>query len=541
MVVKCTTGRPVRVVFYIRYSDKKSEENSPERQLELLTAYAGKRGWVVVAVYKDEAIPGDEWDLARRKDFRRMLDDAQRGLFDVILVDDQDRFGRFDSLTAGEIINPLRRVGVRLEAIAQGPVDWESFAGRITDAVLREAKQMESRSKSRNVLNTALRMARGGKHTGGKAPYGMDLVDGKLAPNGKARNVQLAFDLIDQGGTLGTAMEELYQRGIPSPGGKPRWSRKSLLKILTQRKYAGDWVWGVHAVGKYHRQAGGKAETTERGAARFARNDKEDWIVIPDHHPAVIDREQFVRVQARLKGNRGRTSPVRGGGPFILTRLLVCGHCGSFMRGGTQHGKREYRCAGYLDHGKGFCNSNTMEEGTVLGAVVNVLQRTFLNPEHLGRLREEIRKQEEAETDPGSVDGLRRRIEALGRKIDQGTDAAMLAPATHQQKAWAKVGEWEAERDKLVAELERVTKRSRVADLEEQIAAIESHLWDLREAVRGGDPGKVKALLQVLVAKVELHFEHKQTACQSRPRFVRGVIHLAGAESRKRLVTLRFR
>src|SRR5262249_8365328 len=127
----------IRVAVYYRMSTLK-QEDSIDRQRSQVVAYAKARGYLIVAEYVDEGVAGDE--LRRRKEFQRPLRDAQTGQFDGILCDDNDRFGRFDSIDMGEIVAPLRRKGVWLESVAQGRSDWESFAGRVTKAVLDEAK-----------------------------------------------------------------------------------------------------------------------------------------------------------------------------------------------------------------------------------------------------------------------------------------------------------------------------------------------------------------------------------------------------------------
>ena len=103
---------PVNAVDYYRMSDPR-QDTSIERQQSQVLPYALKQGYRIVRTHVDEGIPGDE--IAKRKAFQRMLRDAQAGLFDVILCDDKDRFGRFDSIDLGEVVAPLRRKGVRLE------------------------------------------------------------------------------------------------------------------------------------------------------------------------------------------------------------------------------------------------------------------------------------------------------------------------------------------------------------------------------------------------------------------------------------------
>jgi hypothetical protein len=53
--------------------------------------------------------------------------------------------------------------------------------------------------------------------------------------------------------------------------------------------------------------------------------------VIPDAHPALVDRQTFERVQQRLKDNQTHTTPLKGGGDFLFSRMIFCGNCGSPM------------------------------------------------------------------------------------------------------------------------------------------------------------------------------------------------------------------
>ncbi len=91
-------------VIYVRMSSGK-QEASPEQQREEIRKLAKRMGFEMIREYLDEAISGAE--THKRPDFVRMIDDAQKiGDFEAILCWDQDRFGRFDSLEAGEWIAP---------------------------------------------------------------------------------------------------------------------------------------------------------------------------------------------------------------------------------------------------------------------------------------------------------------------------------------------------------------------------------------------------------------------------------------------------
>ena len=72
----------IRAASYIRMSSHR-QETSPEQQRREIIELAKRKGYEIVERYIDEGISGDE--IEKRPDFRRMLQDAQTGKFDVIL------------------------------------------------------------------------------------------------------------------------------------------------------------------------------------------------------------------------------------------------------------------------------------------------------------------------------------------------------------------------------------------------------------------------------------------------------------------------
>ena len=126
-------------VGYIRMSTYK-QEDSPAQQKAEIEKLAQRLGYRILRWYEDHGISGAKTN--RRPELRTMIRDAeQRGEFKAILCWDQDRFGRFDSIEAGEWISPLRRVGVELVTVCQGRIDWDDFAGRLIYQITQEGKQ----------------------------------------------------------------------------------------------------------------------------------------------------------------------------------------------------------------------------------------------------------------------------------------------------------------------------------------------------------------------------------------------------------------
>src|SRR2546430_970707 len=118
-----------RAAIYIRMSDDK-QENSPARQRSNIDPYIRHRGYEVVGEpYEDHGMRG--WDQSR-PNFLRLLRDAERGLFDVIVVDEMSRLSRDDSWEFIELVaNPLRKAGVVVDVVGKGEQNWNDVIGLI--------------------------------------------------------------------------------------------------------------------------------------------------------------------------------------------------------------------------------------------------------------------------------------------------------------------------------------------------------------------------------------------------------------------------
>jgi DNA invertase Pin-like site-specific DNA recombinase len=388
---------PTRACAYYRFSDDR-QENSIARQRSQVEPYAAKNGYVIVKEYEDLGIPGDE--EKRRKGFNQMMADAQRGQFAVILCDDRDRWMRADSITSGHYVYLLRSAGVRLETVAQGRIDWNSFASRIIDSVLAEAKKLESQATSRRVISRMLLMAKQGKWLGGPVPYGYRLVADpvlgkKLVPGDPAqvRVVQLIFRLYgDKGFSLDMISAELHARAVLNPKGGEHWHKSTLRKILGSRKYVGDQTWNVGHAGKYSEVVGGDIHTSDSRLASRLQNAREDWIVVPDLHEPLVERDLFERIQTRLQQNQLNTSPARKDRPYLLSGLLVCGACGYRMIGTTQRGQRYYVCGRYHSAGNRACACNLIAGKRLVRCLLQRIEAVLLNPAHVAQLRAEVQQ-----------------------------------------------------------------------------------------------------------------------------------------------------
>ena len=326
-------------VGYLRRSTNKQEKSLPDQQ-KAIEEYASQHGYRIVRWYEDNGISGDATE--KRLGFLAMHSAACGDRdFDVILVWDQDRFGRFNSLEAGYWVHPLVSAGVRLETVTEGPINWHDFTGRVIYGLKQEGKHQFLRDLSRNTARGLISNARDGYSCGQAAPYGMDRMIIDESGNHRQRVLRgekyvkprswhvtfvpsedpekvatvrwlfMTFANTDTG--LRALASELNGRGIPGPMGGP-WYAATIREILENDKYVGAFNWAKRREGKYHRVAGTQIkerdpnEIMANGNPRAQDNPEEAWIGKADAHEAIIDQGTFDRVQKKLQQRK------RGGG-----------------------------------------------------------------------------------------------------------------------------------------------------------------------------------------------------------------------------------
>jgi len=536
--------KPVRAATYFRMS-RDEQEHSIERQQQQVRPYAQRVGYEIVKEYTDEGVRG--WKAAEdRPAFQQMLNDAQRGLFDVILCDDVDRFGRYDPITYGAVVSPLRDANVRLETVAQGRIDWNDTLSQLTDSMRMAFKKEESRTTSRRILTRFMVMAREGKWINGTPPYGFAVNEetGRLVL-GDATQVKVVQWMFDSYAKRDVSIRwialELHNRGVLSPTGKEWWSIPSIHKVLKNRNYLGICHWNTSTVAEFNHLQGGQIVKRDEDRSRRRKKAEPEWIVVPGTHPAIVDQETFDAVQAKLAGHQKRTTPKVAGGDFLLSGMMVCGHCGGRMVAGNPRQNRKrvfYECNSYRQYGKTACNRHTIYEADLVACIAAKIQEDFLNPDNFAKLREEMRRQAEAERKeaPCEAARLRRQIEQLDRKIQQGNERLAVVDVDMVAGLSATIRGWRQERERIEQQLRDAEQGPDIEAIELQLAQAEALLWQLREALDRSDPTELRAVLRELVEKVELYWTHTNRGPHVVSKFARGLIYLKVDEQMSRLV-----
>ena len=319
-----------RVAGYARVStDSEEQQTSYEAQVDYYTNYIKSRDdWEFVQVYTDEGISAT--NTKKRDGFKRMVKDALDGKIDLIVTKSVSRFARntVDSLST---IRKLKEHGTEVFFEKENIWTFDS-KGELLITIMSSLAQEESRSISENCTWGQRKRFADGKVT---VPFerflGYDRgEDGNLVVNPEqAKVVKKIYRLFLQGYSPFGIAKELTGKGILTPGGKKKWSARTVAAILSNEKYKGDALLQ-------------KSFTVDFLTKEKKKNEGEiPQYYVTGNHEAIIPPSTFDRVQRLLeqrKAGKNRISSVS-----IYSSKIKCGDCGSWYGSKTWHSTSKYR------------------------------------------------------------------------------------------------------------------------------------------------------------------------------------------------------
>jgi DNA invertase Pin-like site-specific DNA recombinase len=221
------------VAIYARIStDEDTQRFSLAAQVRELGALAEQRGYEVVDEYTDQT----SGTKARRPGLDRLRDDMARGLFDAVLVVDQDRLSRLGELEWALLKREFREAGVRLLTPSQ-EINFTDEDAEFLSDIFAAVARLERAKLLRRMRRGRAESARRGNWPG-RPPYGYRVVNGQLVPDEeRARVVRFIFAQYAAGVGAGTIARMLD--GIPSPEGCA-WRTPGVLRLLRNPAYKGE-------------------------------------------------------------------------------------------------------------------------------------------------------------------------------------------------------------------------------------------------------------------------------------------------------------
>jgi site-specific DNA recombinase len=339
----------MKAALYIRVSDEDQVEGSSiDAQKTLLLRKCEQLEYTPHDFYIDDGYSAKNM---RRPALTRMLKDVQHGLFQVVLFWRLDRFTR-NSKDFQKMVEILQKYNAGIKSATEN-IDTTSAFGRFQLELTVSLAQLERETTAERVHFVMEDRHRKGQRNGAAAPYGYELVDGKLVINPmEAEIVKRIYSLYQRNKSTAAIAKQFNSEGVPKDSISGIWAPFSVYYILTNPAYCGKLRWN------YRKLSG-------------ARTGKE--IIVDGDHPAIISEEEFDTVQRmrqfRKKVGKSATSQ------YAFTGVVRCGRCGYGMVGDSKSRKndryRYYKCLGRFNYG--VCNMPIISEISVHEAFLNLI------------------------------------------------------------------------------------------------------------------------------------------------------------------------
>ena len=425
----------MNIAAYCRVStDKADQLNSLEAQKQFFSEYTQRTGDNLVRLYADEGISGTK--IKNRKEFLRMMADAEHGLFDMVVVKDISRFAR-NTVDLLQNVRKLKALGIETQFLTANMTSMGNSEFVLT--IFGALAQEES-------ANTSKRVKFGKKMNAekGRVPnivYGYDKTIGdyfNLAINEEEAAVirQIYKWYIEEGYGAAKIANMLNAKGIRTKR-NCQWSQNATCRILTNELYTGKII-------------NGKQEVADFLTGQRTEKDETEWMVTERPELRIIEPEMYEKAQEILKR---RAKPRRLGTDgkrekfsrkYAFSCMLECGFCGSTLtrrswHSGSQYNKVIWQCVTATKKGKKFCpDSKGIAEETIEQAFIESYRLLCQNNKDV--LDEFIARTEETLSDGNAGKQLakvEKDIAALDAKRDKLVDMRLeeiIDKDTYEQK-----------------------------------------------------------------------------------------------------------
>lgn len=366
---------------YIRVSDERQDEYSPDSQLKKIREYASREGYFIPddCVFYDDGISGR--NARRRNEFNRMIATAKEKdrVFDVIYVWKFSRFAR-NQEESMVYKNLLKKKGVSVISVSE-PIP-EGHYGTLIERIIEWMDEFYSINLGVEVTRGMTEKASRGEPTG-PPPFGYVMRDKKYYPDesGPADIVRDIFSRFAGGEGMRTIAADLGERGVRTIRGNApdnRWVNY----VLNNPCYIGKIRWSLDGT----------------KAASKRDYDNTSIMIVDGHHEPLVSAELWETVQQRLKAlkksypkHARREQPI----DYMLKGLVRCSSCGGTLAcNGVVSGKSRALCMQCCNYSRGSCHtSHSVTLPKIEAAVLHNLEEAVgkknftIEPESLQELK----------------------------------------------------------------------------------------------------------------------------------------------------------
>lgn len=226
MSARTLPGRQLRGAIYLRISDdREGRELGVQRQEKDLRALFARLGIDVVAVYSDNDIGASTRSRKPRPGYKRLLNDAAGGAFDVIGAYTSGRLTRRPRENE-DLIELAEKSGIQYRYVASPSFDLNTAAGRRIARILAANDAGESEDIGERVIAARTQARAAGKWLGGMRPFGYDR-GGMIIREVESQAVRDAVRDVLAGASL-RSIADMWTRTAPPTS----WTERTVNRLL---------------------------------------------------------------------------------------------------------------------------------------------------------------------------------------------------------------------------------------------------------------------------------------------------------------------
>ena len=406
---------------------EEDESNSIKAQRDLMYQYINEKEEFKdyeIEEFCDDGYSGTNFD---RPGVKRMLELAESGIINVIIVKDFSRFGR-NSIDVGHYIEEIfPYTGLRFIAINDryDSNNYVGDTGGFEISIKNLISQIYAQDASKKIRTSFQSKARNGEYIGFQKIYGYIINENKklIVDREPAEVVKKIFEMRSQGKTYDAIAKYLNDEKILVPrlyfkynklmddGRIPEmnmWTRTILNKMVNNEQYTGKLIFGRYKVDKIR----GKTAT---------RVPRDKWIISENAHEPIVSEEMFnLAKSVKRESRKGVTL-----GTTLFSGKVVCGSCGRNFY--TWSKNRVLLCqTPVLTGNNSGCYDKKLREDDLIALIENAIKCVLQsNKEKTANLRDEANASAKElnlvkkglQTEVGSLDRIRRNKEKLFQKL----------------------------------------------------------------------------------------------------------------------------
>lgn len=316
-----------------------------------------------ILIFEDEGFSGGN---TNRPQFQEMMNLCRQKEIRCIVCYKLDRISR-NVCDYSAMAEELNRLDVSFISVTE-KFDTTTTMGRAMMYIASVFAQLERETIAERIRDNMLELAKDGRWLGGNPPTGYRSVEtiGSITIDGKTRKarkleiiqeeaeiVRLIYSKFLEFHSLTRTETFLIQNDYKSKNKKP-FSRFAIKGILSNPVYliADEIAWNYFEMkgtdvfsekSEFNGKNGIMAynKTIQQVGRANELRDMKDWIIAVGKHKGLISSRDWVEVQRLLCHNKSKSYRKPRSNVALLSGVLYCGKCGSFMRPKLTHRKNK--------------------------------------------------------------------------------------------------------------------------------------------------------------------------------------------------------